>query len=276
MSVLTIRPAANALAQHLKSGTGGFNWDRVDEVSPDEDTTYVYNETTSAFAQILSDAYQMTNSAGQIGVIDNVRVWIRSRWQANPVAATARPLVRIGTTLYLGTAVNLTNLYQDISFDWATNPSNGLPWTWANIDALQAGVQSSVTSDGISTVDARTTQVYAEVTYHEAFRPDSPAVFAILAQQPEFQKHRRFEPSSQAIFSVLAQQPDFVHPGAGGAPPSGFSEAIQHEGDNVILARADSDDTDEARLADSDSIKHAGDMSDTVMIDPGWTEELRS
>ncbi|GAH17662.1 unnamed protein product [marine sediment metagenome] len=50
--------------------------------------------------------------------------------------------------------------YNDFYHDWATDPNTGQPWTWAAIDALQAGFDLKAgTGDGICT------QLYVVVTY---------------------------------------------------------------------------------------------------------------
>lgn len=55
------------------------------------------------------------------------------------------------------------NPYAEFHHDWAVDPNTSAPWTWAAINALQAGFDLK---GGES--ESRCTQLYVEVTYTPA------------------------------------------------------------------------------------------------------------
>jgi len=56
--------------------------------------------------------------------------------------------------------------WDNYSQTWSTNPATSQPWTWTEIDALQAGVRLHDDGDGY----AQCTQVYAEINYTPLFQ----------------------------------------------------------------------------------------------------------
>ena len=53
--------------------------------------------------------------------------------------------------------------------DWPTNPDTSQPWTWAEINALQAGVKlTGVVDEEEEALSADCSQLYVEVTYTPA------------------------------------------------------------------------------------------------------------
>ncbi|GAI58401.1 unnamed protein product, partial [marine sediment metagenome] len=61
-----------------------------------------------------------------------------------------------------GDEETVTTNYTSYSYQWNTNPETGGNWTWAQIDALQIGVQLRKADDLVAT---RCTQVYTEVSF---------------------------------------------------------------------------------------------------------------
>ncbi len=157
--VLTLRPnAAGAETALSKNGTGGENWDRVDEVTPDETTTYVYN-SSSAYKR---DLYNIPNHTSQSGPISSVRVYVRCKNDSGGTNGWWKSSLKSGATVSDGTENGPSESWYTTSYAWSVDPADGLAWTWADIDALQIGV--SLSSTGIEG-DCYCTQVYVEVTY---------------------------------------------------------------------------------------------------------------
>jgi hypothetical protein len=75
-----------------------------------------------------------------------------------------------GTNYFDGYTASLPTSYTDISATWTENPNTNNDWTWAEIDALEAGVRQYDLGAG----DVRTTQVYVEVSYGGSPVYDSP------------------------------------------------------------------------------------------------------
>jgi len=63
--------------------------------------------------------------------------------------------------VYYGVETALTTTYTEYTSEWSTSPATGLAWTWAEIDALEAGVRSKVS--GLWTGEIRVTQLYVKV-----------------------------------------------------------------------------------------------------------------
>lgn len=159
--------------------SSGAHWDKVDDPydSPDDDATYVFQIGFSNTV-FLSDLFKLTAPTGS-GVINYIRV--RGRFKcANPYAGSSNsimvPEIKIGGVLYdysydsyygrqKGTpggvwyTGNATE-YVEGWIDFATNPKTGLPWTWADLANLQAGVRLY---GAFSATETRCTQVYVEV-----------------------------------------------------------------------------------------------------------------
>ena len=130
----------------------GAHWDKVDDVTPDEGT-YVCTTTEK------TDLYALQNHSGS-GTINSVTVYVRAK--ENNVSADGRLWLALRThgTNYFGSQNNLTTSWVNYSWVLTTNPNTGLPWTWAEIDALQAGMKGKEYWGMYNVV---VTQVYVEV-----------------------------------------------------------------------------------------------------------------
>ena len=72
---LTLRPNAvgsSGLYQHPSSG---YNWDKVDEATPDYFSTYVW---TSTHIGTKGDLYNIPNHNLEAGTINNIRVYVNN------------------------------------------------------------------------------------------------------------------------------------------------------------------------------------------------------
>ena len=74
MAIETLRPnAAGDLTQCSQEPDEGSNYDKVCEVTPDDNATYVFAEEDT-----LTDLYNLQNSGVGAGEITNVRVYVRA------------------------------------------------------------------------------------------------------------------------------------------------------------------------------------------------------
>lgn len=55
---------------------------------------------------------------------------------------TFKPMIRISGANYYGDTITAGTTYAWYSETWATNPATGMGWTLAEVDALEAGMQS--------------------------------------------------------------------------------------------------------------------------------------
>lgn len=72
-------------------------------------------------------------------------------------SAQMRIMLIIGGAMYNGSLVTPTASYVTYLNEWSTNPATGLPWTWTEMDAFQAGVRSQGTGE------LRVTQMYVSI-----------------------------------------------------------------------------------------------------------------
>jgi len=161
--VETLRPNAAGDEKVLipTPGTGEDNWEDVDEVSPDEDTTYVYHYWTVTYKR---DLYNIQNHSAGSGTINFVKVYARCASASTPNQASLKIALKTGGTAYESSAITVTTSYTNYSNQWTTNPQTGAAWTWDEIDTLQAGVVLR-SANGSTQVQTRCTQVYVGVDY---------------------------------------------------------------------------------------------------------------
>jgi len=140
----------------------------VDEVTADEDTTYVYTTATAAL-----DTYNIPDHSVGSGAINSVTVYIRSRG-TKADKHEVQTVLRTHGTNYFGTLeANIPDTYADYFTVYTTNPYTTDNWTWDEIDAMEIGVRQYNDGPG----EPRTTQVYVEVDY-TAY--DSPGILTSI------------------------------------------------------------------------------------------------
>ena len=171
MPIKTLRPNADGdLAQLYLYPYDGIHWNKVSDVVPDDDATYVhrYGGTTST----SYDSYHLADLGVSGVIITNVRVVARVRRIAmNPSGSYPTTIglgVRIGGISYFSNYSVSSNSYVMITINYATNPQTGSSWTVADINALQALLKMSFINMALwqgGLISGRCTQVYVEVTY---------------------------------------------------------------------------------------------------------------
>jgi hypothetical protein len=155
---LILRPNAVGTTTNLQRNTGSNNYEMVDDVSPDGDTTRVYRSSDGTRV----DAYGIPDAALDVRPIESVTVHIVVAMDSS-ASGSAKEVIRIGGNNYYGNTESLTTSYVDKYYTWTTNPSTvNLAWTWADIDALESGVELT-RSGGSNSV--KCTQVWVEVIY---------------------------------------------------------------------------------------------------------------
>jgi len=133
----------------------GSHWQSVDDVSPDDSSSWVY--ANSVYAR---DLYQIENLPSGSGIINSVKIYFRIRSEDEGITAYAKPSQKSGSTVTDGTEVSITTeAYSTFSQTYLVNPATGNPYTWSEIDSLQVGV--SLCGTGLTR--SYCTQVYVEV-----------------------------------------------------------------------------------------------------------------
>lgn len=153
----TLRPNAAGEETYL-TPSAGDNYACVDEEVADEMASYVVSPYPG-----LYDLYNIPTNP--LGMIDKITVFCRCLatddnyyFFANAVA-----IIKTEGTIYYGDSYDFAaaDTWYSISEEWPNNPSNGLPWSWDDIDSMQIGVY--LDDGGYPYVYC--TQVYVVVNY---------------------------------------------------------------------------------------------------------------
>lgn len=140
----------------------GEHWDKVDDQpAPDDDDTYVSTLTSKNWER---DLYQLSSYTGAGGeeTINSVTVYFRYA-AGGGYNVQAMAALKTNGQVYEGPTLNYSgNDFVTESWECTTNPATDEPWTWEEINELQAGVTIRGNS---KTKPALCTQVYVVVNY---------------------------------------------------------------------------------------------------------------
>ncbi|EMR73653.1 protein of unknown function (DUF2341), partial [Thermoplasmatales archaeon SCGC AB-539-N05] len=162
----TFRPnEAGDVTQLTIRGGLDYNWDCVDDVTPDDNTAYVSRNGGSG--DYRYDLYNIPNHTAVSGSINQIKIFFRCKSSiTSPL--NAYPKIKINGTEYNGDVESIPySPWTTRNYTWTTNPDVGEAWTWDDIDELQIGIALWKTSGGFA---CHCTQVYIEVDY-DAFSP---------------------------------------------------------------------------------------------------------
>ena len=166
MATEILRPSAAGDETGIQYLVGDSHHEAVDDVSPDEWTTMVWQESATPGR----DLYGLPDSAIGAGIINSVTVYFRcSGGYSTIYNSYAAPSLKVGGVVYNGTTVNIENYpnFTTFSQTWTSKPGGGA-WgsDWSIINSMQAGVMLQ----GGGTEASRTycTQVYVEINYTPA------------------------------------------------------------------------------------------------------------
>lgn len=157
---VNILPNATGTYTNIASVSGAAtHWQAVDDAvaSPDDDTTYVYNE--SAVQQ--KDAYNLETPAmsGTVQKINSVTVYFRAKNNGAANEGKVQPFLRLGSNETTGTEVSFSNSYETKN-ETLAKPGGG-SWSTSDLTDLQVAV-------GIRDLSAARlylTQVYVQIAY---------------------------------------------------------------------------------------------------------------
>ncbi len=158
-----LRPNGNGDEANATRVGSSTNWQAVDDVSSDGDTTMVTSNQTGTWYR---DLYEITD-LGSVTTINKITVYIltdASRILLNNYGH-ARVAIKTDGSVYQGSEIDLPNGWTTFTKEWKTNPKTGSAWTWGEIDDLQIGV--SLKSQWVLTGwgTGRCTRVYVAVDY---------------------------------------------------------------------------------------------------------------
>lgn len=152
----TLRPIGTGSKTQLATNGCTSNWKCVDDITADDDNTYVKSSGTS----YGTDTYQTGDPVDTSCTITSVTVYIRARKFVK--SAYAKVTLRTHGIEYMGSEETLISSFVEYSKQWTANPNTGAAWTWTEIKDMEIGVSLRSTR---TTHPARCTQVWVVVEY---------------------------------------------------------------------------------------------------------------
>jgi hypothetical protein len=123
----------NGAVNQFARSSGSANYEMVDDATPDGDSTYVYDSIPNR--QELYNVADMTHTPLTIMGIQG----IVSARKSDAGSRTHQPLIRSGSTIYPGSAVNLSTTYAMYADIRGTDPDTAAAWTSGGVNAVQVG-----------------------------------------------------------------------------------------------------------------------------------------
>lgn len=159
--VETLRPNAAGTYTNLTRSGDTANYLCVDDVTPDEDTTFVLRNGIGG----ATDTYNLPAHSGS-GTINSVTIYGRAR-KINE-GGRIYLYLRTHSTNYNSLVNELGTSYSTKSWVHTTNPNTSSAWTWDEIDAMEIGQYMTaycVGPCGAPPYHTRCTQTYVEIDY---------------------------------------------------------------------------------------------------------------
>jgi hypothetical protein len=135
---LILRPTAD-VSVSLTPSAAVNHYTLLDEAVLDE-ADYVKADSgidAASGSATGTDIFTMLNHTDESGYISRVVVTCKAKGLGANGVMTGQVGVRIGSTNYLCTAVNLSSVTSEVSYTLYLNPATSANWSWANIDDLQ-------------------------------------------------------------------------------------------------------------------------------------------
>ena len=141
MSVTSVaRPESDDTAVWTPS-SGTSRWAMVDEVVPDEDTTYIYAQNANASQRFGFSGFSGV-TASDVITINSFTIYGRPRKTSASTALVYYPRLRVGIDIYNGDVSACTDSYAWYSTTWTTNPHTGNPWEPEDLEIGGSGAST--------------------------------------------------------------------------------------------------------------------------------------
>ena len=144
-----------------QSPDSGEHWDKVDDMPADDGDTYVSTLSSKHWER---DLYNLTDRIYADGyeTINSITVYFRFAAGGNYDVRAMAEIKTNGTVFSGATETQNGTEFVTKSHQWANNPSTNQPWTWDEINDLQAGVTMKGAKKNKPAI---CTQVYVVVAY---------------------------------------------------------------------------------------------------------------
>jgi hypothetical protein len=155
--VMRVSADGNYTTWTIGAGAGS-DWENIDEIPPDDDTTYLLSTLVSA--QASTGAFETAASAGITGTVNSVQIVVVSKRDGGS-NGSVRVRMRSGSTDFDTTSNQATgSAYDMLGISRDTDPATSAAWLLAALDSLEGGIIERST-----TAATRLTAVYAQVDY---------------------------------------------------------------------------------------------------------------
>ena len=133
--VETTWPAADGTHQDWAPDSGTAHYSRVNETSPDGDTSYVASGTSGSI-----DSYLVAPVGPLTATVHAVQTNLYAR-KDNAGLRQLQPVIRSAGTDHAGATVTLATSYVDSTQIFEQDPGSGSGWTVATVNAAEYGVK---------------------------------------------------------------------------------------------------------------------------------------
>lgn len=153
--VFRLSPTANGSTAEWTSGTNSSDYQEVDEVAPDDDTTYIMNPASAGKIHLVT-----LESCATAGItVSSIKAFkALVRWRENSSATSAAKIrIRSSATNSDNSTRNIGATYEDNHKILATDPNTSTAWTESGINAVEIGVVET------GSVQIRATQILGTI-----------------------------------------------------------------------------------------------------------------
>jgi len=168
---VTLRPVSNGDIIELQKRGDSYNYQCVDDVTPDYYDTHVFVRQDGG-VDFKRDFYNFQNMSPHAGDIQFIKVYIVAYRTGG--GSTQIGLYINGTEYYSNNFYGEWGPWHKFSYTWYENPSNGHPWNYKDINNLQIGIKAHAPPP--TGREVRVTQIYAVVNYTNVSAPTNLTV----------------------------------------------------------------------------------------------------
>lgn len=133
--VHTMMPNGDTATADWLKNSGTVGYDRINEIGPNGDTSYIYTSTVSAVS-----AFDIEAMPTDTGVINALQTY-RGAKKTDAGTCTVRTDISSGAYTSSGTAQPVTTAYQYYTDVFETDPATGALWTKSAVDSAQVEVE---------------------------------------------------------------------------------------------------------------------------------------